>query len=211
MTDATNVLIDNLAHRNTRLLDALWVAGVALLTALLAQVRIPLPFTPVPLTGQTLAVLLAGAALGSRRAFLSQALYLAAGAAGLPVFAGGGTGAYLLGPTGGYLWSFPLAAALLGWLVERGAGRRVWTLALSLVLSDALVLTAGVLWLRGVFGVTSRQAWLQGFYPFIAGELLKVGLVTATLLSFRFSILRSCEELGTEAPRHGEKERVEGL
>jgi len=182
MTAAPNVLIDNLTHRHSRVLDVLWVVGFSLLTALLAQVRIPLPFTPVPLTGQTFAVLLAGAALGSRRGFLSQALYLAAGAVGLPVFAGGGaTVAYLLGPTGGYLWSFPLAAALLGWLVERGAGRRVWTLALGLVLSDALILTVGALWLHGIFGVASRQAWLQGLYPFVAGDVLKVAFVGLTL------------------------------
>jgi len=179
---APNALIDNLTYRRSRVLDALWVVGFSLLTALLAQIRIPLPFTPVPLSGQTFAVLLAGAVLGSRRAFLSQALYLAAGAVGLPVFAGGGaTVAYLLGPTGGYLWSFPLAAALLGWLVERGAGRRVWTLALSLVLSDVLIMAAGALWLHGIFGVSSRQAWLQGFYPFVAGDVLKVALVGLTL------------------------------
>ncbi|MGO9269900.1 MAG: biotin transporter BioY [Terriglobia bacterium] len=182
MTAAPDVLIDNLTHRHSRVLDALWVVGFSLLTALLAKIRIPLPFTPVPLTGQTFAVLLAGAALGSRRGFLSQALYLAAGAAGLPVFAGGGaTVAYLLGPTGGYLWSFPLAAALLGWLVERGAGRRVWTLALGLVLSDAVILTVGALWLFGIFGVVSRQAWLQGLYPFVAGDVLKVAFVGLTL------------------------------
>jgi biotin transport system substrate-specific component len=182
MTAAPNVLIDNLTHRHSRLMNALWVVGFGLLTALLAQIRIPLPFTPVPLTGQTFAVLLAGAALGSRRAFLSQALYLAAGAAGLPVFAGGGaTVACLLGPTGGYLWSFPLAAALLGWLVERGAGRRVWTLALSLVLSDAVILASGALWLHGILGLASQQTGLQGLYPFVVADVLKVALVGLTL------------------------------
>lgn len=184
MTGTPYVLIDNLPYRHSRVLDALWVVGFSLVTALLAQVRIPLPFTPVPLTGQTFAVLLAGAALGSRRGFLSQALYLAAGAVGLPVFAGGGaTVVYLLGPTGGYLWSFPLAAALLGWLMERGAGRRIWTSALSLVVSDAVILTAGALWLHGIFGVASRQAWLQGLYPFVVGDILKVGFVGLTLPS----------------------------
>src|SRR5579864_2125911 len=99
------VLVDNWS-RSSAALDPMWIAGFSLLTAVLAQIRIPLPFTPVPLTGQTFAVLLAGAALGSRRGFLSQALYLAEGAAGLPVFAGAvGSLAHLFGPTGGYLWS----------------------------------------------------------------------------------------------------------
>ncbi len=182
MTAASNVLIDNLTQRHSRVLDALWVVGFSLLTALLAQIRIPLPFTPVPLTGQTFAVLLSGAVLGNRRAFLSQGLYLAAGAAGLPVFAGGAaTVAYLLGPTAGYLWSFPLAAGLLGWLVERGAARRGWTLVLSLVVSDAVILAAGALWLHNILGVASRQTGLQGLYPFVVADVLKVALVGLTL------------------------------
>src|SRR3989449_10250117 len=83
---ASNVLVDNWFERRSLALDLVWIAGFSLLTGGLAHVRIPLPFTPVPLTGQTFAVLLSGAALGSRRAFLSQALYLVEGAARLPVF-----------------------------------------------------------------------------------------------------------------------------
>jgi len=129
MTRSTShVLIDHVWEETSRTRDALWTIGFSLLTALLAQIKIPLPYTTVPLTGQTFSVLLSGAVLGSRRGFLSQALYLAEGAAGLPVFAGGtGTFAHLLGDTGGYLWSYPLAAALVGWLVERGAGRKTWS------------------------------------------------------------------------------------
>ena len=83
---ASNVLVDNWFERRSLALDLVWIAGFSLLTGGLAQLRIPLPFTPVPLTGQTFAVLLSGAALGRRRAFLSQILYLVEGAAGLPVF-----------------------------------------------------------------------------------------------------------------------------
>lgn len=175
---ASNVIVNNLCAERNPARDALWVVGFSLLTALLAQIRIPLPFTPVPLTGQTFAVLLSGAVLGSRRAFLSQGLYLAEGAVGLPVFAGGSLGLqHLLGPTGGYLWSYPLAAGLLGWLVELGASRRTWRLALALCFSDLLILVSGGLWLHRFYGIPYRQAWLLGFYPFLIGDILKIVLV----------------------------------
>jgi biotin transport system substrate-specific component len=178
----SNVLADNLSQERNPATDLLWTVGFALVTALMAQVEFRLPFTPVPLTGQTFAVLLSGAVLGGRRAFASQTVYLASGAAGLPVFAGGGsTILHLLGPTGGYLWSFPLAAALTGWLVERGASRKAWKLALALFLSDALILTSGAVWLHGWLGVPVRQASLWGFYPFLIGDMVKVSLVGITL------------------------------
>jgi len=179
---SSNVLVDRLSEVHSATKDLLWVLGFSLLTALLAQIRIPLPFSPVPLTGQTFAVLLSGAMLGCRRAFLSQALYLAAGATGLPVFAGGASSfAHLLGPTGGYLWTFPVAAALLGWLVERGASRSSWKLAGGLVLSDVVILTFGVLWLHALYHLPFSQAWLWGFYPFLVGDILKVVLVGLSL------------------------------
>jgi biotin transport system substrate-specific component len=178
----SHVLVDQFSNARSLTLDLLWMAGFGLLTALLAQVEIRLPFSPVPLTGQTFAVLLSGAVLGSRRAFASQAFYLAAGAAGMPVFAGGASTLFhLLGPTGGYLWSFPFAAALTGWLVERGTSRQAWKLALTLFLSDALILVSGALWLSGFFRVPFRHAALLGFYPFLIGDVLKVSLVGLTL------------------------------
>lgn len=181
----SNVLANQLTHERNSTIDLLWVAGFALLTAALAQIKFQFPFNPVPLTGQTFAVLLSGAVLGSRRGFSSQALYLAAGAMGLPVFAGGGFSfAYLLGPTGGYLWCYPLAAGLMGWLVERGASRESWRLALSLVFCDALILISGALWLHAIFGFTYHQAVLLGFYPFIVGDILKIVLVGLTLPRF---------------------------
>ncbi len=179
---SSNVIIDNLYEERSVARDALWVIGFSLLTALLAQLEFRLPFTPVPLTGQTFAVLLSGAVLGSRRGFLSQALYLAEGAAGLPFFAGGAASfAHLMGPTGGYLWSYPLAAGLIGWLVELGAGRSAWRLALSLLLSDALILVSGGVWLHAFLGIPYRQAWLLGFFPFLIGDVLKVVLVGLSL------------------------------
>ena len=104
--------------------DALLVLGGSLLVAAFAQIRIVLPFTPVPLTGQTLAVLLVGAALGKNHASISMLLYLGMGIVGMPVFAGGAQGlAYLSGATGGYLIGFVAAAYIIGWLAEQGLDR----------------------------------------------------------------------------------------
>ena len=176
------VLVDNFSGDRRLTRDLLFIVGFSLLTGLMAQIRITLPFTPIPLTGQTFAVLLSGAVLGSRRGFLSQALYLAEGAAGLPVFAGGaGSALYLLGPTGGYLWSFPVAAALLGWLVERGASRSSPKLAGALIVSDLLILASGGAWLHILFRVPNSQSWVLDFYPFLGADLLKIVLVGLSL------------------------------
>jgi biotin transport system substrate-specific component len=176
------VLIDQLTPSRTAGREVLYVVGFSLLTALLAQVRIPLPNSPVPITGQTLAVLLAGAVLGARRGFASQTTYLALGAMGMPVFAGGAGGfPYLLGPTGGYLWSFPVAAGVLGWLVERGAGRSVWKLALALLFSDLLILASGTAWLAIIFQSPVSNVLHWGAYPFIVSNAVKIALVGLTV------------------------------
>src|SRR5206468_12187196 len=118
-------LADAALPRGGALSNTLLVVSASLVTALAAQVVIPVPWSPVPITGQTFAVLLSGAVLGARRAAVAQALYLAEGALGLPVFAAGGAGAATFaGPTAGYLVAFPLAAALTGTLAERGWDRR---------------------------------------------------------------------------------------
>lgn len=175
-------LVDHLSGRPALVKDAAWTAGFALLTALSAQVEVRLPWTPVPLTGQTFAVLLAGALLGSRRAFASQAAYLAAGFAGLPVFAGGGaTAVHLFGPSGGYLWSFPVAAGLVGLLVERGAAARFWTLAAALAAGSLVILVSGAAWLGVFFSLPAREAWRLGIYSFLLGDILKISLVGMTL------------------------------
>jgi biotin transport system substrate-specific component len=175
---ASHVLVDNWIGRRSAALDLLEIVGFSLLTALLALVRVPLPFTPVPVTGQTLGVLLAGAVLGARRGFLSQVLYLVFGAAGLH-FAGGS----LVGPTAGYLWSFPLAALAVGWMVEHGAARRSWTLAAALASASALILAAGALWLSISLQVSLREALLLGVAPFWLGDILKIA-VAASLVSY---------------------------
>lgn len=154
----------------------------SLVTAACAQFSWHIPHIPVPVTGQTFAVLLSGAVLGWRRGFLSQVVYLAEGVAGLPVFADfSGSAVHLVGPSGGFLLCFPLAAALVGFWVEKGAGRSPWKLAGALFSADFLILLVGSTWLRLLFRVPFSQAWLLGFYPFLIADVAKVALVGGTL------------------------------
>ena len=157
------------------------VVLIAAATATAAQFSVPLPFTPVPLTLQDTVVLLGGAALGSRLGMMAQVLYLAAGIAGLPVFAASATlpqgPLRLLGPTGGYLLSYPFAAFLTGWLAERGFDRRYVTSVIAMIAGLAVVLTCGVTWLA-LFarpaGLGFSAALKAGLYPFLAGDVLKI-------------------------------------
>jgi biotin transport system substrate-specific component len=179
---STDVLIDRIPGARNIASDAAWVIAFSLVTAVCAQISIHLPFLPVPITGQTFAVLLSGAVLGFRRGFMSQVVYLAGGAAGLPVFAdGAGSALHLVGPSGGFLLCFPIAAALVGYLVEQGAGRSTWKLAGGLVSADVLILATGSLWLRLLFHIPLAEAWRLGFYPFLLVEVAKVLLVGCTL------------------------------
>jgi biotin transport system substrate-specific component len=179
---STDVLIDRIPGAQNLATNAAWVVAFSLVTAVCAQFSIHVPFSPVPITGQTFAVLLSGAVLGWRRGFLSQVAYLAEGAAGFPVFAdGGGSALHLVGPSGGYLLCFPLAAALVGYLVEQGAARSIWKLAGALVSADMLILLSGSTWLRLLFRVPFAQAWLLGFYPFLIADIAKVVLVGGAL------------------------------
>jgi len=137
-----------LARPRVLVRDLLLVLAFASFTALAARIALPLPFTPVPITGQTLAVLLSGVLLGSRRGALAQLAYLAQGAAGLPVFAGGRAGlGVLLGPTGGYLVGFVLAAGLVGWLAERGWRLHTGRLFVALLLGNLVIYLCAALWL----------------------------------------------------------------
>lgn len=165
---------------NSLLRDVLLVAGGSLLVAALAQVRIPLPFTPVPITGQTLGVLLVGAGLGSRRGAGSLALYLVWGILGLPVFTGWSSGiAHLAGPTGGYLVGFILAAFVTGWLCERKLDRRWTTALLPFLAGEAIIYLFGVTWLASFIG--ARQALVAGLWPFLPGDVLKLVLAALAL------------------------------
>ncbi|GBD10276.1 Biotin transporter BioY [Candidatus Thermoflexus japonica] len=169
-----------------RAADALLILGGSLLTALMAQITIPLPFTPVPITGQTLAVLLVGAALGSRRGALSMAAYVLEGALGLPVFAGGTAGLKrLTGPTGGYLIGFIAAAFVTGWLAERGWDRRPLSTALAMLTGNTVIYLFGLPWLALFLGGFSgpKGALALGLLPFIPGDLSKLALAAFLLPS----------------------------
>jgi biotin transport system substrate-specific component len=193
---STDVLIDRIPVGRNFATDAIWIVSLSLVTAALAQISFHLPFTPVPITGQTFGVLLSGALMGWRRAFVSQILYLAVGAAGLPVFADGtSSAAHLLGASGGYLLSFPLAAAFVGFFVEKGLARSTWKLAGVLISADVLILVAGSTWLRFLFRVPFAQAWMLGFYPFLIVDFAKISLVGLSLPR----ILRGIETLEKES------------
>lgn len=157
---------------------ARWGAGIlgfAVLTALGARVAVPLPGTPVPFTFQVLAVLLAGYLLGPTAGAASQALYLAAGVAGLPVFAAGGGAAYLLGPTGGHLMAFPAAAAVVGLATSRRSGL-AWH-AGGLAAGVATIYVGGTAWLGLV--ADHEAALAAGAAPFVLMDALKAGLALA--------------------------------
>ena len=160
-----------------RAIRAASVLFITALTAAASQVSVPLPFTPVPLTLQPMIVVLGGAALGARLGMLSQVLYLAAGMAGLPVFAASpillpGV-ARLLGPTAGYLWSYPLAALVAGALAQRGFDRRYVTSVLAMTAGLGVLYGGGVLWLAGATRSVGA-ALAAGFWPFVLADLIKV-------------------------------------
>ena len=176
-TDATVLADENSFVRHAQL-----VVGGSLLLALSAQISIPLWFTPVPITGQTLGVLLVGAALGSRRGALAIVLYLIEGGSGLPFFAGGGSGwAAFSGPTGGYLIGFVAAAYVVGWLSERGWDRRFWTAAAAMLAGEVLIYLIGVPWLA--YFVGAEHALPQGMFPFLPGDIAKLAVAALVLPS----------------------------
>jgi biotin transporter BioY len=162
--------------------DTVLVVGFACLTAAFAQISFWIG--PVPITGQTFAVLVTGALLGSRRGALSQLSYLAIGATGIPYWfaLGGPPGiARLVGPTGGYLIGFVAVAFVVGWLAERGWDRRVWTAALAMLVGETVLYIFGLLWL--VHFVPAEKVLQVGLYPFVIGDLVKIAAAALILPS----------------------------
>ena len=186
-------LLAVMSHTDTRPLHMAERAGavgfVAALTAAAAQISVPLPFTPVPFTFQPMVVLVGSAALGARLGMMSQVLYLALGVAGLPVFAASpvlpqGIGR-LLGPTGGYLMAYPLAAFVSGWLAQRGFDRRYATAVCAMACGLAVLFSGGVTWLA-LFVAPARgfaAALAAGFFPFVVADLVKLLLAAGVMPS----------------------------
>ena len=188
MLTARLTLMDAAVSRTGLLWDAALVIGFACLTALCAQISFWIGL--VPITGQTFAVLLSGALLGSRRGALSQLSYLAIGVTGIPYWfaLGGAPGiARLIGPTGGYLIGFVAAAFVVGWLAERGWERHVWTAIPAMLVGSAVFYTFGLLWLSHF--VPAGKVLQAGLYPFIVGDAIKV-LVAALALPSGWLLLR---------------------
>jgi biotin transport system substrate-specific component len=171
------VLADALPGQRVR--EVALVVGGACFVGLAAQLSFPLPFTPVPVTGQTLAVLLAGAALGWQRALPSMLLYLLVGMAGVPWFADGASGT--AAPSFGYILGFVAAATLVGRLAGAGADRTpVRTVAL-MVLGNAVIYLFGVPWLAASLDVSLAQAVSLGVVPFLLGDAVKVAIAAGLL------------------------------
>jgi biotin transport system substrate-specific component len=174
MSHHSNVVLDKPIEQPARglLAQALWITGFALATAFGA--RLEIPHEPVPYTLQTMVVLLAGALLGARNGALSQLFYLGLGIAGAPVFAGGAFGyAVLLGPTGGYLLAFPVAAALTGYLL-RERHTLLWTLT-AMVSGTLLIFAAGTAHLYAFYLHDGKVAFTSGFLIFTWWDMIKVG------------------------------------
>jgi biotin transport system substrate-specific component len=174
-----SVVIDRLV-RGRAAADMLLVLGASALIAIAAQVAIPLPFTPVPLTLQPLAVIFIGVALGSTRGAAAAALYLLEGFSGLPVFAQGHGGpAWLLGATAGYLYSYPFAAWLAGFVSERGWGSTIVRSVTGMLAALAVIYIGGWSWLAALTDM--RYAFAAGVAPFVVADIVKVAIGAALL------------------------------
>lgn len=175
---------------------AVTVTG-ALLVSLLAQMSFTLPFTPVPITGQTLGVLLVGAACGPSLGAASMGLYLVWAVAGLPVLAPDADGSHRTGvevlllasATGGYLWGFVVAAVVTGWLARRGWDRSLRSAISAMLLGSIVIYLFGVPWLIAALDLTVQQGLEFGLYPFVIGDVLKL-LAAAALLPGAWTLLR---------------------
>lgn len=177
---STRILPQSRTSRQTAALAL--IVGFSLLTALCAQIRIPLGFTPVPITGQTFAVLLSGAVLGSRMGAASQLLYVVMGAAGLPFYAGGNGGwEAATGATMGYLIGFIAAAYAVGYLAEQRQDRRFATSVGAFLTGNLVIYALGVPWLMYTQSWSLIDGVGKGLAPFIIGDTIKILLAAAAM------------------------------
>ena len=190
MPTLADAMLDSLmkssAEKGALTKAALVVFG-SLLLAVSAQFKIPL--YPVPITGQTLVVLLIGMTFGARLGGITMAAYLFEGALGLPVFAGGASGiATLMGPTGGYLFGFLLASVAMGYLAERGMGRTAVSTVAAMIIGNCVIYVCGALWLANFIGF--GQAIAAGVLPFLYGDILKL-IIAAVLMPLAWRAVKS--------------------
>ena len=184
-------LLNTLAPGNSLIRTAGFAIAGSLLLALSAKAQVP--FWPVPMTMQSLVIMMLGMAYGSRLAVATVLLYLAEGLAGLPVFAGTGAGfAYMTGPTAGYLVGFVAAAGLIGWLAERGWDRSPVKALIAMSVGHVLLFVPGVAWLAVLFG--TEKAIAVGLTPFIAASLLKTALGAALMHASWMVVARQSQE-----------------
>jgi biotin transport system substrate-specific component len=171
----TSAVITDRVFPRSRVSSLILVVAAAALTALAAQWRIDLPFTPVPITGQTFAVLLTGAALGMSRGAAGQVVYVGAGFLGLPVFAGGESGwsNTVAGGTVGYLFGFVVAAGLIGYMAERRQDRTFPTMFTAFVVGSVVIYAFGVAGLMITLGMSLNEAVVAGVIPFVVGDIIK--------------------------------------
>ena len=162
----------------SRVRDVALVLGGAALTGLAAQISVPVPGSPVPVTGQTFAALLVGTALGARRGVAALAVYALAGLAGLPWFAGGASG---FSVSFGYILGMILASAAVGALAQRGADRSLWRTAGTMLLGEAIIYAVGVPYLAYAAGLPAATAIAVGLTPFLIGDALKAALAMGLL------------------------------
>jgi biotin transport system substrate-specific component len=186
-TTQTTTLAQRLMPRqgileNKVVFDTTLVVAGCLFMALLAQIRIPLPFTPVPITGQTLGVLLVGGLLGTRLGLFSMLVYLVAGTVGLPFFAGGSSGVEVWqGATIGYLVSYPIVSALMGWFAERGWDRSFGMMLLGMAIGSAVIYLFGAGWMVLGLGRGVGEALMLGVVPFLIGDAIKAAIAAGVL------------------------------
>jgi len=181
-------MLDFTVPKTNTAIDAVAIFLGSLFLVLGAKVSIPLPFTPVPITGQTFSVLVIGSMLGSTRAPLSVLLYVAYGIFGFPVFAENSSGvSILMGATGGYILGFVLAAYVIGKLSEKGWDRTAGKSLLAMTIGHALIFAIGLLWLIPFVGAS--QVLAKGFYPFILGSIVKT-LLAGTTASVGWTALK---------------------
>ena len=155
------------------LINGLTILIGSLSIGLLAQVSVPIPFSPVPITGQTIGVVLAGSLLGSRNGTLCIVLYLMEGSLGLPVFANMKAGAHVLfGTTGGYLWSFIIAAFLMGYFKEKQFINNPFSCFVACFVATTIILLVGAFYLSFIIG-DMKKGLAMGLYPFLVGDIIK--------------------------------------